>query len=404
MQKSRILGGILLVVGTTVGAGMLGLPITCGFAGFIPSLLLFIISWAYMLASAFYFIDVNGSIKGEANLITMAERTLGLWGRALAWIVYLLLLYSLIAAYMAASAPLFVIAGKALHLDIPVWLSKFLLPLFFGAFIYLGTHGVDFINRFLMIGLVLSYGLLALLLPAHMQRELLEHISWKPFVYAAPVIMTSFGYHIIIPTLATYLNHSRRYLFITVIAGSVIALLVNVLWLLLTLGTIPLTGANSLSEAWLHGIPATHFLTAITSSPLIPIGATLFAFFAIVTSFLGVSLSLSDFLIDGLKIKKTWEGRLLAILLSFIPPLLFVYSYERGFLLALEYAGAFVAILLVFLPAAMAWTLKEPRFYRTTFGRLCLIKTMGFSFFIIFVNLLNRWGFFDQMFTRLGSS
>ena len=108
-------------------------------------------------------------------------------------------------------------------------------------------------------------------------------------------------------------------------------------------------------------------------------------------------MSLSDFLIDGLKIKKSWEGRLLAIFLTFIPPLIFVFSYERGFLLALEYAGVFVAILLIFLPSVMAWTLHSPKFYRSTPGRILLITTGIFSFFVIVIDILIHFKFFDSI-------
>ena len=62
-------------------------------------------------------------------------------------------------------------------------------------------------------------------------------------------------------------------------------------------------------------------------------GHTFFSFLCnCSTSFLGVTLSLSDFLTDGFKIKKSWEGRLMACLLTFIPPLIFVLTYQRGFL------------------------------------------------------------------------
>jgi tyrosine-specific transport protein len=116
---------------------------------------------------------------------------------------------------------------------------------------------------------------------------------------------------------------------------------------------------------------------------------------------MGVALSLSDFLIDGLKIKKTWEGRLLAIFLTFIPPLIFVFSYERGFLMALEYAGVFVAILLIALPSAMAWRLDSPKFYKSKRGRALLITTTIFSFFVIAIDILIHLKAFDHI---LGSN
>jgi len=43
---------VLLITGTTVGAGMLGLPIKTGLAGLLPSLLGMIIVWGLMLGTA----------------------------------------------------------------------------------------------------------------------------------------------------------------------------------------------------------------------------------------------------------------------------------------------------------------------------------------------------------------
>lgn len=405
VRFSRYFGAILLVAGTTIGVGMLGLPITTGFSGFFPSLLLFFLCWVYMLFSGFYFVDVNCAIEGDVNFLTMAERRLGPWGRALGWVVYLLLLYSLVAAYISASAPLFSHTfDRLFELHLPVGGAKFLLPLFFGGFIYLGTRGVDIVNRILMTGLVISYIVLIILLPSHIDFTFLEHFEWTPFMYAAPIVLTAFGYHIIIPSLTAYIGHDRKGLYTVIIIGSSIALIVNIIWQFLIMGVIPLTGANSLSHAWKEGIPITTSLASIVDSPLLKAGTYFFSFFAIITSFLGVSLSLADFLTDGLKLKKSWEGRLIAILLTFIPPLIFVYSYERGFLLALEYAGAFVAILLVFLPAAMAWTLKKPKFYQTIGGRILIASSMLFAAVIVIVNLLIRWGFFTGTFERISAS
>lgn len=400
MKISHFVGGVLLVAGTTIGVGMLGLPVTTGFIGFFPSLALFSICWLFMLFAGIYFVDINLSMKGSVNLITMADRTLGTWGRMASWFVYLLLLYSLMAAYIAASAPLFQTAFLVIFsTELPIWMAKFALPLLFGGFIYLGTAGVDVINRFLMAGLIFSYLLLIILIPDHMQMKLLTHIDWAPFAYAAPIVITSFGYHIIIPTLTTYLSKERKKLYAMVIIGSLVALFVNIIWQFLVLATVPLKGSGGLAAAWEAGIPATGPLADIVKTPWLGAGAFFFSLFAILTSFLGVSLSLADFLVDGLRLKKkkSWEGRLIAILLTFIPPLVFVHSYQRGFLLALEYAGAFVAILLVFIPSLMAWTLKSPRFYTMAIGRAVLISTILFSIGMVVINLMIQWGFFNTM-------
>lgn len=401
MKINHFIGGILLVAGTTIGAGMLALPVMSAFVGFFPSLVIFLLCWLVMLSTAFFFLDANFAVEGEPNLISMVHKTLGGWGKVLSWVVYLLLLYSLTAAYIAASAPLFssaieYVTGYAL----PDWLSPFALPLIFGSFVYLGTLGVDVINRLLMLGLGVSYFLLVGFLPEHIDNTLLTHTDWSPILVVFPVVITSFGYHIIIPSLTTYMHHDRKKLRWILMIGSLLPLIIYILWQVLILGVVPIEGKESLVEAWRAGASATQPLTQILKSKWIKIGAHFFSFFAIVTSFLGVTLSLSDFLTDGFKIKKSWEGRLFACVLTFVPPLLFVFTYQRGFFVALEYAGAFVAILLIFLPAMMAWKLKEPRFYSTFWGRLLLIFVILFAFFIVVVDILQQWGSFQPLISK----
>ena len=106
-------------------------------------------------------------------------------------------------------------------------------------------------------------------------------------------------------------------------------------------------------------------------------------------------------LIDGLKIRRSWEGRLLAIFLTFFPPLFFVYSYQRGFLLALEYAGVFVAVLLIFLPSMLVWKIKAYKFYQKLEGRIIILSVIIFSFIVIVSVILKNWGFFDGILSEV---
>ena len=400
MNKGKIAGGILLVSGTTIGAGLLGLPATCAFMGFFPSMILFFVVWLFMFFTGIYFVDVTCDQKRKANIISMARATIGPWGMAVSWVSYLLLLYSLMALYLTGSAKIFQRGMEAAFgVEVNAFASSFLLPVLFGWLIYLGTRGVDMINRFFMIGLVASYVLLVSLLPGSLELANLRHTSFIPMIFALPFVITSFGYHIIIPTLGSYLNYDRRSMLYSVVIGSVVSLLINMVWQFLVLGVMPL---SHLARVWQEGTVITTMLSEVLQSRVLSVGVYLFSIFAILTSFLGVALSLSDFLIDGFKIKKGWEGRLLAITLTFVPPLLFVAASSRGFILALGYAGAFVAILLVFIPSAMAWNLKSRPFYQSTAGRGLLVLTSLFAGAVIVANILNRWEVFVPLLEQIG--
>lgn len=395
---SHYFGAVLLIAGTTIGAGMLALPIGTAFCGFGPALIAFFAIWIIMLISAYFFLDVNLSLPGETNFITMCEKTLGLWGKIVCWITYLLLLYSLTAAYIAGSAGLFQeVIAWAFGWDIPLQGAYFCLPILFGGFVYLGTVGVDVINRILMMGLAVSYLFLVGSLPEHVSVERLTHVDFTPFLFGILLLLTSFGYHIIIPSLTTYMHHDRKHLRRAIFIGSIIPLIVYIFWETLTLGIIPIDGKHSFAMAWREGVPITQILSYFVTSRFVQMSVHFFSFFAIVTSFLGVSLSLSDFLTDGFKIKATWEGRLIAIALTFIPPLLFLFTTERGFIYALQHAGAFVAILLIFLPAAMAWTLKENRFYASVQGKVLLSGMIVLALFFFCLDFVKDAGILDTL-------
>ncbi len=77
MEKNNLIGSIFLVTGTTVGAGMIALPVTTGTYGFAATLFMFITVWLASLVIAFAMLEANLQHKEGANLITMISP---LWG------------------------------------------------------------------------------------------------------------------------------------------------------------------------------------------------------------------------------------------------------------------------------------------------------------------------------------
>ncbi len=402
IKTNKFLGSILLISGTTIGAGMLGLPVISGFAGFFPTLFVLFFFWAYMLVTAFLYLEANLYVKGNVNLITMAEHTLGLWGKAIAWIFYLLLLYSLTAAYMAGSAPLFTEAIRFFTgYTIPAWAGPLPLVVIFGIFVYLGSKPADYINRILMFGLVATYLILAALLPSHTSFDLIKHVDTKAVVFSFPILLTSYGFHIIIPTLTNYMRHNVKKMKLALVIGSIIPFAFYVIWEFLVLGTVQVTGDNSLTQMYIEGqgstTPLINNLIYVLKLPWVAKIANIFSFCAIITSFIGVTLSLTDFLSDGFKIKRNKKGRFLACILTFLPPLVFLYGYQRVFLTALQFAGVFVAVLLCILPALMTWQVKDIKFYQSIKGRVLLVIVIVIALAIIGLDILEEMGYLKNL-------
>lgn len=357
-HKGSTLGAILLIAGCSIGAGMLGLPVLSAQAGFVPSAIFFIMSWLFMLCTGLLLLEANLWYNEDINVVTLAGRTLGKVGQAVAWIVFLFLFYSLMVAYATGSGQLFTDFFEAfLGLPLPRWIGGLIMIALFGIMLYLGTGAVDQFNRILMLGLVLTYVLLVLMGNSHIDSQLLKHQNWGAVFFVIPAMIVSFGFHNLIPSLTSYLGRDSKRLRWALIIGSFIPLLIYLVWQRLVLGIVPLAGKDSLQIAWDEGQMATHALkNAVGISWIVDI-AQFFAFFAIVTSFLGVALSFVDFLADGLRIPKKGAGKIFLCLLVLLPPYVFSLTHPGAFLSALNYAGGFGAVIIFgILPALIVWS------------------------------------------------
>lgn len=390
MKINKVTGGIFLIAGTCIGAGMLALPITTAPSGFFYSAILLMITWFAMFLTGLYVLEVNLWLPSGANFISMAKSTLGRVGDGVAWVTYLLLLYSLMAAYLAGGGDIILSAYKGLtDTSLHAWLAPLPWVLIGAIIIYFGVKFVDEFNRLLIAGLIVTYFLMIVFTTPKVNLNYFVRGNPLLLFAALPVVMTSFGYHVIIPSLRTYLQGDAHKLSKIIFWGSFLPLLVYIVWEFVVFGTIPSQGTMSLQSIFQSGHPAvalTHTLAQLLNTPWIVSIAEFFIFFAIATSFLGISLSLFDFLSDGFHIPKTPYGKLLAALITFLPPLTYALLFPKGFILALSYAGVFVAILHGILPAMMLWVGRYKnvsKHYRAPFGLVGILLILVFSLLII---------------------
>ena len=343
-NQGSFLGGILLVAGCCIGAGMLGLPALSATAGFIPSLFLFILCWLFMVCTGLLLLEVNLWFDKDVSIISMVGITLGKIGQGLSWLLYLFLFYSLMVAYIAASGMLFSdFVQDIVGINISPWLGSLIFTIIFGILIFFGTRAVDKFNRLLMLGLIVAYLILVFTGIKHVQPQLLLHQHWGSVALAIPTMIISFGYHNLIPSLKNYLKGDVRKLRLTILIGSAIPLLAYLLWEALILGIVP---HDQFQRSLDNGEIATESLKAAVGASWIVTIAQYFAFFAIVTSCLAVALGLRDFLADGLNVKKEGLRKGFLCLITLIPPFVFALFYPDIFLSALNYAGAFGAVIL----------------------------------------------------------
>lgn len=353
IKTGSLTHGALLVAGTSIGGGMLALPVLTSLGGFIPSLAIYFCCWLFMACTGLLFLEISLWMPPNANIVSMAHRTLGMPGKIFAWVLYIFLFYCLTLAYMVGCGDLTsdVLGG------IPSWSAAAFFLVFFVPFVYVGTHLVGKLNVFLMAGLGISFLIFVVLGANFVKLELLRYRNWNLALLGLPIAFTSFAYQGIIPTLVNYLHYDIKKIRLSILIGSFIPLITYIIWQWLILGIVPTEGAHGLAETMKAGENAVHPLKYFINNPFVYIIGRYFAFFALVTSFFGVTLGLVDFLADGLQLKKTAISKIFLCLLVFVPPYIFSLLYPHVFLIALDYAGGIgCALLLGLLPIVMVWS------------------------------------------------
>lgn len=352
MNKSKILGSTLIIAGTTIGAGMLALPLASAGLGFTTSLAIMLSLWALMAYTALLMIEIHQHADNDATLHTLAKQFLGTKGKWAASFAMMFLFYALCAAYIAGGGAQFAerISGF-MGTDVSSTVATVIFTIIVATVVTIGTGTVDKVNRVLFLVKIIAMALvLTFLAPNVTESYLLSMPVEQGLVIAAiPVIFTSFGFHGSIPAIVNYLDGHTPSLRKAIVIGSAIPLVVYIFWQIVTLGVV--NQSTLMDNQGLSALIGTLATTVHQSNLAQTIGV--FADLALLTSFLGVSLGLFEFLGDSLNKGGKSYSRVLTGLVTFVPPMGFALFYPQGFIMALGYAAIALVILAIFLPIMM---------------------------------------------------
>ena len=353
----KMLGSIAIVAGTAIGAGMLALPLATAALGIIPAILLLVLIWGVSAYTSLLMLEINLRTGVGDNVHAITGKVLGERGQLVQGASFLSLLFALTAAYLTGGSSLLVLKAETMFdvaLDNQAAVILFTLTL--GLFAALGVAWVDKVSRILfslMIALlVVTVGfLMPEVSPSQMAVAAMEGGNFDVWMAAIPVVFTSFGFHVCIATLVRYLDGDTMTLRKVLLIGSTLPLLCYVLWLLVTLGTV---GGEAI-HGFAGSLPAlVSSLQEIAAQPWVSKCISLFADFALVTSFLGVTLSLYDFIGELTRARPTIAGRIQTWLITFVPPVLCALYIPEGFVAVLGFAAIPLVVMIIFLPIVMA--------------------------------------------------
>lgn len=377
---SDTLAALFLVAGCCIGGGMLAMPVATGVNGFGPSCLIMVVCWLAMTLSALLLVEASLWMEEGAHVITITTKLLGRGARLISWLIYLFICYASLIGYTAGAAAQMTAwwnLSTATHISI-TWGAVAFLAIFISV-IYFGRHLVGQANTLLFVIMIAAYFALVAMGSGEVHTSLLSYSDWRGAWSAVPLLLTSFSFQTMVPSLVPLLKRDIRALRWAVVGGTTTALLVYAIWQTLILGIVPVEGTHGLRAALEQGVPATLFLRQHVEGQWVVAVAEFFAYFAIATSFLAIGLGLWDFLTDGLKLSNTrrWHQWLLVALIA-VPVAIGATQFERVFYLAFETTGGFGdTIINGIFPALMVWMgryrLGYGQGWRLPGGRLLLL-------------------------------
>ena len=194
---TKWIGSLLIIVGTSIGAGMLALPIVSSQVGFPTAAVILILTWALMLTTGLLVLETCLVFDlRRNNFSTMAKETLGRPAQWLAALAVMLLLYSLTGAYISGSSSLIHASLSQFGgIHFPHWVDALVFTLVFGSVVLWSTSLVDLLNRLLISVKGIALVIVLTLLMPHVN---LAYLATKPghihYIWGIlPIFLTAFG-------------------------------------------------------------------------------------------------------------------------------------------------------------------------------------------------------------------
>lgn len=355
-KQPTVFGGAMIIAGTVIGAGMLANPTATSGVWFFGSLLVLLYTWFSMLTSGLMILEVNTHYPHGANFDTMVKDLLGRGWSIVNGLSVAFVLYLLTYAYIAVGGGL---TAQALG-GAPPAAGQTVFFLFFAGCVWWSARWVDRLSSVLIGGMVIAFfwaagGLIgSASLPVLADSAAPADASyWIYLGTALPVCLASFGFHGNVSGLLKYFNGNAPKVARALWGGTLLALVIYVLWQLAVQGNLPRSAFAPVIAA--DGDVGT-LIGAL--SVYVPVGhmagvLSFFSYMAIASSFLGVTLGLFDYLADLFGFDDSPAGRSKTAALTFLPPLVCCLLFPAGFVAAIGYVGLAAAVWTALIPALL---------------------------------------------------
>ncbi len=397
-------GAIMLVAGTCIGSGMIALPMTLAKIGIIPSILLMLLTWLLMYFSSLITVELNLQAGKGMALGALGRKFSGKIAEAIGTSSFKILSYALVAVYIYAGSS---VIQKLLESTTTIKYSFNSIALIYAVAIcllfLLPIRIIDYINRFLFVGLMVVIAILIMGLAATINWSNLplfadnysDISAWQILI---PVVFTSFGFQGSCHSFANYCNMNPKTLKRSLLWGSFIPMMVYIIWNSSSLAVIYNDNPNFYQQVNKGEVEVGDLikeLSEIAKWQSMQLLVWWITIFAIITSVLGVGLGLYDSVKAMIPIKNPGIiHNFLSSVFTIYPAYLVTILVPNPFIKVLGFAGMILAIIAIMLPIYLFYKAKITKInYKILNSRWLMSLTAIIGMVIIsseIFNIINR--------------
>jgi len=232
-MKSKFFPALATLVGTTMGAGFLGLPYIVAKSGFLIGLIYMVFVFAFILLVKLYLGEIDLRTKGNFQLTGYAKKYLGKTGKAIMFFSMIFGIFSALIAYLIAE-------GTSISFIIfRNFNYAFLFSIAFWFLMTIMTYiGLKALKKYEKIGVVLILALVALIFLFFIGRVNIENLTYSGKEIFAPfgVVVFSFLAFSAMPEVGRILSGQEKLTKKVVLIGMSIPLIVYLIFTFVVVG------------------------------------------------------------------------------------------------------------------------------------------------------------------------
>ena len=321
MKRLTLAEASAMLIGTQIGAGVLGLPYALRGAGFL-GVFVVIASGLMTLLTALFVLEVASKSPGK-SISKLTEEHLGKMGGVVMFLSISALAYGALIAYIAGSADIISsLAGIRPEIAAIAFWSLMSLIVFMG--LKVSGEAELTLTGILLLALVLSISLVL----GKIDEKNLTNLNASVALRGIGVVIFAYVSHMVIPELLRGLENIKTTTK-AVFIGYLVPMIFYAFFVLSFVGTFGLSTPELATTALERSYGKLGRILGL----VLPLAA-------ICTSYIGIALSEMDNIKEFLRINKLY-----AWILTVFPPLLIYFAGLKSFVNALWLAGTFGGVL-----------------------------------------------------------